>query len=112
MKTKATKTKDQPEVRIRACPGRSGFYHPGAYYSRTSTIGLRLEKNTIEKKNMTDDQIEGKILNVLLHEVNHWATFLFLDRLGWVQVSHAMGYRKHSERMVERIAEWPLEGRF
>lgn len=107
---KLFQTKDFCDVHIRknTISTYNGIthYRHGMYFPRTSIVGLKMP--AYECLNHPD--FENRILETLLHEINHWATYLFLDRADWILMARGFRGRKHDDRLVEKIANWPLEG--
>ena len=100
-KVAATKTRSTCDrVAIRANLTRRHRYASGMYYVRTSTIGLRFMPRLAQEHPRHEDEI----CRTLLHEVTHWAQYLFLDRAQWPTRSMLRDIPP-SVRVVERMAE-------
>ena len=105
MKTESWKTRptcDRVHIRKNNSTNRKK-YHTGRYYARSSTIGLRLDAYNVRKMEKIID-IETQIAKTLLHEVTHWAQYLFLIRSDWYSMSASWDNITHNERVVEKMA--------
>ena len=101
MRTRATTTRNTCDrVAIRANRQGRTRYAFGVYYVRTSTIGLRYQRELASQRPAHEDYI----CRTLLHEVTHWAQYLYLDRDQWPTKGMMRGVPP-SKRIVERMAE-------
>ena len=109
MTVRAKKTKDYCDIQIRKCgrfnPETQVYDSCGAYYPLSSVIGLRLEKTEYD---INPDRWEEEIIQTLLHEVNHWASFLFLKRRDWERIAISCLGVSQDDRLIEKIADYPL----
>ena len=81
-------------------------YRYGRYYVRTSVVGLRMPNHAVLNN---PDTYEATIIRTLLHEINHWASYLYMDRADWYSASRGWKGIPHDDRLIEQIANWPLD---
>lgn len=101
-RTKALTTRatcDRVGIRKNNSYTNSKHYYFGRYYPKSGTIGLRLLPHDRSWR------YEGVVCETLLHEVTHWAQYLFLEREEWYDVSDGWQGIPHPERLIERMAE-------
>ena len=109
MKTKRRQTLHYCDIQIRKCGLRylaNGYVSTnwGMYYPCSSVIGLFMLE---EECKITPDW-ENQIIQSLLHEINHWATFLLLDRHQWYVMDEGNKGLRYEDQLLERIANYSL----
>lgn len=77
---------------------------PGKLAFKKSTIRLFVPADFIRKQGLTEAEAEEKSVRVLVHEITHWAQYLFLDGKGVHRIEAGKRGRARNDRLIERIA--------
>ena len=106
-RTPAFKTRTTCDrVAIRKNRHQYNTYVIGKYFTRTSTIGLRLQPDGAIKLSLKrEEDADTIVAKTLLHEVTHWAQYLYMDRYQWCECSRGWQGIPHGQRLLEKIAE-------